>query len=1059
MRWFGVFIMRPVATTLATLAMLLTGALSYFLLPVAPLPQMDFPMITVSASMPGASPETMASTVATPLEQSLGSIAGLAEMSSRSSEGSTRIMLMFDMGRDIDGAARDVQAAINAARAMLPSGLRSNPTYHKVNPASSPIMVLALTSPVATQGELYDLAATLVGQKLAQVPGVGEVDVGGSSLPAVRVTLNPQALYAAGIALDEVRRALNEANTLRPNGVVENERHNWLVTTGGQMNRADQFAPLIVAWRNGAPVRLRDVATVEDSVEDRNSIGFYNDRRAVLLIVRRQADANILETVDRIRSQVPQLEAMLPANVTLSIAQDRTPSIRASLHEAELTLMIAVVLVIVVVLMFLRNVRAALIPAIAVPASLITTFSLMLLFGYTLNTISLMALIVATGFVVDDAIVVLENIIRYREKGVPPVRAALRGAREVGFTVVAMSLSLVAVFIPMLFMGGLPGRLFREFAVTLSVAIMVSLLLSLTLTPMMCAHLLRVGPKSENGDSEPQGDAAALGGTVPRKGVLRRGLRAMGDWFWAGYKRSLNWALAHSRFMLLVLVSTIGLNVYLYTVVPKGFFPQQDTDQLMGFFRVDQGTSFHAMMPKLEAFRLQLLKDPAIQSVTVYAGGRGGSNSSFLMIELKPLDERSESAMDVVNRLRPQFQRTPGARLTLVPQQDIFVGGRQQSAGSYDYTLMSGDLDMLKTWMPRVQQALTALPQLVDVETDVEDKGRQVELVIDRDAATRLGVDMSMIAATLNNSFSQRQVSVIYGTLNQYHVVMGIDERYAQDAESLRLVQVIAADGQRVPLSAFTRLERGSSPLSVNHQGLLAADSISFSLAPDVALDDAMAAIEEAVARIGMPTHEIQAGFLGSAAALQHSVGQQPWLILGALVTMYLVLGMLYESYIHPITILSTLPSAGVGALLALMMLGEQFTLIALIGVFLLIGIVKKNAIMMVDFALLVERRDGLSSREAIYQACLVRFRPIMMTTLAAMLGALPLVLATGAGVEMRRPLGITIIGGLLISQILTLYTTPVVYLYLDRWRWRLARRRQKKGGNDMNPVASTHQP
>ena len=1038
MRWFGTFIMRPVATTLACLAMVLTGVLSYFLLPVAPLPQMDFPMITVSASMPGASPETMASTVATPLEQSLGSIAGLQEMSSRSSEGSTRIMLMFDMSRDIDGAARDVQAAINAARGMLPSGLRSNPTYHKVNPSSSPIMVLALTSPVATQGELYDLASTLVAQKLAQVPGVGEVDVGGSSLPAVRVTLNPQALYAAGVALDEVRRALNDANTMRPNGIVENERHHWLVSTGGQISRAEQFAPLIVAWRNGAPIRLQDVATVEDSVEDRNNIGFYNDRRAVLLIVRRQADANILQTVDDIRERLPQFEAMLPANVTLTVAQDRTPSIRASMHEAEMTLIIAVVLVIVVVLMFLRNVRAALIPAIAVPASLITTFSLMLLFGYTLNTISLMALIVATGFVVDDAIVVLENIIRYREKGMPPLRAAIRGAREVGFTVVAMSVSLVAVFIPMLFMGGLPGRLFREFAVTLSVAIMVSLLISLTLTPMMCARMLRIRRRENNGNGSTEA------GTVePRRSLLNRVIRRMGAWFWAGYKRSLNWALAHSRFMLFTLFATIGLNVYLYTIVPKGFFPQQDTGQLMGFFRVDQGTSFHAMMPKLEAFRMQLLEDPAIQSVTVYAGGRGGSNSSFLMIELKPLDERGESAMEVVNRLRPQFQRTPGARLTLVPQQDIFVGGRQQGAGSYDYTLMSGELDVLKTWMPRVQQALAELPELVDVDTDVEDKGRRVELVIDREAAKRLGVDMDMVASTLNNSFSQRQVSVIYGRLNQYHVVMGIDERYAQDAESLRLVQVIAEDGRRVPLSAFTRLERGSAPLSVNHQGLMAADSISFSLAPGAALDEAMAAIEQAVARINLPTHEIQAGFLGTAGALQQGTQQQPWLILAALVTMYLVLGMLYESYIHPITILSTLPSAGIGALLALMMLGEQFTLIALIGVFLLIGIVKKNAIMMVDFALLVERRDGLSSRDAIYQACLVRFRPIMMTTLAAMLGALPLVLATGAGVEMRRPLGITIIGGLLLSQILTLYTTPVVYLYLDRLRRRFGRRKK----------------
>src|SRR5690554_6005668 len=1083
MRFIALFILRPVATTLLTLALVAGGVLAYIFLPVAPLPQVDFPMISVSARLPGASPETMASSVATPLEQSLGTIAGLSEMRSRSSEKSTRITLMFEMDRDINNAARDVQAAINAASAMLPSGLRNPPTYNRVNPTSSPIMILALTSPTATQGELYDLGSTVIAQKLAQVTGVGEVDVGGSSLPAIRVSLNPQALNAAGVALDEVRAALSDANTMRPNGLVENSLYHWQINSGRPLTRAEQYRSLIVAWRDGAPVRLQDVARVTDSVEDVNNMGFLGTQRAVLLTVRRQAYANIIQTVDAIRDQLPALQALLPAHVTLTIAQDRTPSIRASLAEAEFTLIVAVVLVVLVVLLFLRNVRAALIPAVAVPASLISTFSLMLWFGFTLNTISLMALIVATGFVVDDAIVVLENIMRYREQGVPPVRAALRGAREVGFTVVAMSVSLVAVFIPMLFMGGLPGRLFREFAVTLSTAIMVSLLLSLTLTPMMCAHLLRggrdgrrrgVAAASGNGAGSGHGagvsrgadsanGAGAVGGAgsgneagngsgngsgphgsanVPAMGALRRAFVALGAWFWEGYKRSLNWALAHSRFMLLVLAATVGLNVYLYTIVPKGFFPQQDTGQLMGFFRVDQGTSFQAMMPKLEAFRQQLLKDPAIQSVTVHAGGRGGSNSSFLMIELKPLSERTENAMEVVNRLRPQFQRTPGARLTLVPQQDIFVGGRQQSAGSHEYTLMSGDLDVLKTWMPRVQQALAALPELVDVDTDVEDKGRRVELVIDREAATRLGVDMSMIAATLNNSFSQRQVSVMYGTLNQYHVVMGIDERYAQDAESLRLVQVIAADGRRVPLSAFTRLERGSAPLSVNHQGLLAADSISFSLAPGVSLDEAMAAIEQAVARIGLPTHQIQAGFLGSAAALQLNAGQQPWLILGALVTMYLVLGMLYESYMHPVTILSTLPSAGIGALLALMMLGEQFTLIALIGVFLLIGIVKKNAIMMVDFALLVERRDGLSSREAIYQACLVRFRPIMMTTLAAMLGALPLVLATGAKVEMRRPLGITIIGGLLLSQILTLYTTPVVYLYLDRLRWRFARRR-----------------
>ncbi|TEA78280.1 efflux RND transporter permease subunit [Allopusillimonas ginsengisoli] len=1047
MRFFSLFIMRPVATTLLCLAMVMTGGLALLFLPVSPLPQIDFPMISVSASMSGASPETMASSVATPLEQSLGAISGVSEMSSRSSEGSTRISLMFDLDRDINSAARDVQAAINAARTMLPSSLRNNPTYHKVNPSSAPIMVLALTSATATQGQLYDLAATVLAQKLSQVVGVGEVEVGGSSLPAIRVSLNPHALTAAGVALDEVRAALASANTMRPNGVVENDLYNWQVSSGGQMTRAQQYKPLIVAWRNGSPIRLQDVARVEDSVENVFNVGFFNDRQAVLLLVRRQSDANIIETVDAIRAQLPAFEAMLPAHVTLTVAQDRTPSIRASLHEAEITLLIAVVLVVLVVLLFLRNLRAALIPAIAVPASLITTFSFMLWFGYTLNTVSLMALIVATGFVVDDAIVVLENIMRHIERGATPLRAAIRGAREVGFTVLAMSLSLVAVFIPMLLMGGMAGRLFKEFAVTLSVSVLVSLLVSVTVTPMMCARLLKAQPVRQPKASTGMRHAAGGLWRVLRSAAQATGqlFQSIGDLFWRGYRRSLGWALAHGRFMMLLLAATIGLNLYLYAVVPKGLLPQQDTGQLLGFFRVDQGTSFHAMKPKLDHFRDILLQDPAIETVAGFAGGRGGSNSTFLMIQLKPLAERQASAMDVVNRLRGQFVGVPGARLTLVPQQDIFVGGGR-GGGSYDYGLKGSDLDVIKTWLPRVQQAMLGLPELVDVETDIEDKGRRVQLVIDRDAATRLGVDMALIASTLNNSFSLRQVSVIYGPLNQYHVVMGVDDQYAQDAESLKRVEVVTADGNRVPLSAFTRFEMGSAPLSVRHEGLLASESISFNLAPGVSLEQATLAIDRAVARTGMPTDQIQAGFQGDARELQKSLSQQPLLILAALVTMYIVLGMLYESYVHPITILSTLPSAGVGALLALLMLKEEFSLIALIGVFLLIGIVKKNAIMMVDFALLAERQQGLSSREAIYQACLVRFRPIMMTTLSAMLGALPLVLASGAGVEMRRPLGLTIVGGLLISQVLTLYTTPVVYLYLDRFRlWAAGYRR--KGG------------
>jgi len=1026
MRWLSLFVMRPVATTLLSLTLVLTGALAFDFLPVAPLPQVDFPMISVSASLAGASPETMASSVATPLEQSLGTISGLTDMSSTSTEGSTRISLQFDLSRDINSAARDVQAAINAARSLLPSSLRTPPTYHKVNPASAPIMVLALTSATVTQGNLYDLASTVLAQKLAQVSGVGEVSVGGSSLPAVRVNLNPQALNNEGVALDEVRAALNNANTMRPDGMVENDQYHWVLSSGAQLTKAAQYRPLIVAWRNGAPVRLGDVATVEDSVEDLFQTGFFNDKKAILLIVRRQSDANIIKTVDGIRAELPSLEAMMPADVSLTVAQDRSPSIRASLHEAELTLVIAVILVVLVVLVFLRNVRAALIPSIAVPVSLIATFGLMQLFGFTLNTISLMALIVAAGFVVDDAIVVLENIMRHMERGVPPLRAALRGLREVGFTVVAMSLSLVAVFIPILLMGGIVGRLFREFAVTLSAAIMVSLLVSLTLTPMMCAHLLK--HRAPRQKSEP--------------GRVVRAIQASGDVLWGGYKRSLGWALEHSRFMMLLLAITVGLNFYLYTVVPKGFFPQQDTGQLMGFFRVDQGTSFTAMLPKLNRFEKAIRKDPAVQTVTGFAGGRGGSNSSFMLIQLKPFSERSVSADQVVNRLRRQFLGVPGARLTLVPQQDIRVGRHETSTASYEYTLMASDLDLLRQWMPRIQRALANLPELTDVDTDEQDKGRQVELVIDRDEASRLGVDMSLISSTLNDSFSQRQVSVIYGALNQYHVVMGVDQRYAQDAEDLKRVQVITAGGQRIPLSAFTHFQVGNAPLSVQHQGLFAADSVSFSLAPGVSLQQATQAITQAVARVGLPTREIQAGFLGTAGQLQQVLAQQPWLILAALITMYIVLGILYESYVHPITILSTLPSAGIGALLALILLGQEFTLIALIGVFLLIGIVKKNAIMMVDFALLAEREQNLSSRDAIYQACLIRFRPIMMTTVSALFGALPLVLASGAGVELRRPLGLTIVGGLILSQILTLYTTPVVYLYLDRFRLWANRKR-----------------
>jgi multidrug efflux pump len=1022
MRFFALFLRRPVGTALLCLAMVLTGALAWRFLPVAPLPQVDFPMVSVSASLSGASPETMASSVAMPLEQSLGAIAGVSSMSSRSSEGQTNISLMFDLDRDINNAARDVQAAINAARPSLPSGMRGNPVYRKVNSSSSPVMTLALTSDTATRGELYDLASTVLSQKLSQVNGVGQVTLGGSSLPAVRVLLNPRALESMGVSLDRVRQVLQDVNSMRPGGLVQVDERQWQILANPQLRRAADYAPLIVAWKDGRPVRLSDVAQVEDSVEDTNQVGYFNDKSAVLLIIRRQTDANIIETVDAVRALLPTFQALLPESVRLTVAQDRTPSIRASLYEAELTLVLSVVLVVAVVFAFLGNWRAALIPAIAVPASLISTFSLMWWFGFSLNSISLMALIVATGFVVDDAIVVLENIMRYVERGMKPARAALRGVTEVGFTVLAMSISLIAVFIPLWLVGGLVGRLFEEFAVTLSAAIAVSLLISVTLTPMMAARLLRISPP-----------------TAPvRRNLLARGLQAMGQRVAVGYQHSLRWALDHSRLVLLLLLATIGLNVYLYISVPKGFFPQQDTGQLLGFFRVDTGTSFEETQQRLDAFRKVLLSDPAVDTVTAYAGGRGGSNSSFIQIQLKPLDQRDVSANQLVNRLRPKFEHTPGARMFLVPQQDIFVG-HSSRAGSYSYQLMGSDLALLTHWLPKVRTVLAGLPELVDVDDNVDDKGRRLELVVDRDAARRAGVQMADLAGVLNNAFSQRQVAVLYGDLNQYHVVMGVQPQYARDLHSLQALQVVNDQGQRVPLMAFTRIEEGTAPRSVNHEGLLAADSVSFGLAPGVSLAQALAAIDRAVARINLPSQALQAGLDDSSSLMRDAVAQQPWMLLAALVAMYLVLGMLYESLVHPITILSTLPSAGIGALLALRLVNMEFTLIALIGVFLLIGIVKKNAIMMVDFALQVQRREGLDPREAIYRACLARFRPILMTTVSAMLGALPLILATGAGVEMRQPLGLTILGGLLVSQILTLYTTPVVYLSLDRLhrRWR----------------------
>jgi multidrug efflux pump len=1025
------FILRPVATTLLCLAVLLTGGLCFYLLPVAPLPQVDIPTISITAALPGASPETMASSVATPLERSLGSIPGITEMSSTSTQGSTRVTLQFDLSRDINGAARDVQAAINAARTLLPTSLKSNPTYRKANPSDAPIMTLALTSSTLSQGQLYDVASTIVAQQLLKIKGVGDVTLGGSSLPAVRVEITPSALANKGISLDKVRQTLADANANRPKGVIENDQYHWQIMASDQLNKAVDYRPLIVAWRNGAAVRLSDVATVTDSVEDLFQTGFYNDRKAILLIIRREADANIIDTVDAVRAALPLLNNEIPGGVDMAVAQDRTPSIRTSLLDAELTLLIAVGLVVMVTLLFLRRWRAALIPSVAVPVSLVGTFAIMYFAGFTLNTISLMALIVATGFVVDDAIVVLENIMRHIERGMSPMRAALRGSREVGFTVMSMSLSLIAVFIPILLMGGIIGRLFREFAVTLSAAILVSLVVSLTLTPMMCARLLRREPAVP----------------VPM-GRLSRGFQNGFDALLAAYETSLAWALAHARFMMLVLAATVALNVYLYAVVPKGLFPEQDTGQLLGFFSVDQGTSFTATVPRLEYFRKQVLADPAVRSMTGFAGGRGGANSSFMQIQLKSLSERKVSSEEVIARLRGKLQSMPGARMFLVAQQDIRVGGRQGS-GSYSYTLKTDELDLLRTWLPRVQQALAAVPELTDVDSSTDDRSQQLNLVIDRDAATRMGVAMTDISAVLNNAFSQRQVSVMYGPLNQYHVVMGVAQQYAQDAESLKQVDVVTSSGARIPLSTFARYEMGVAPSSVSHEGLSIAEDISFSLAPGVSLGEATLAVDQAVARSGMPTDKIQGGFSGTAGLLQTALSQQPWLILGALVTMYIVLGILYESFVHPLTILSTLPSAGIGALLALLLLRTEFSVIALIGVFLLIGIVKKNAIMMVDFALNAERTNNMTPHDAIFQACLTRFRPIMMTSMAAIFGALPLVFAVGSGSELRQPLGITIVGGLLLSQLLTLYTTPVVYLYLDRFRlWARGRFFRRNGAD-----------
>jgi multidrug efflux pump len=1088
------FIRRPVATTLLTFGLAAAGAVAFFKLPVSPLPQVDFPTISVQATLPGASPQDVATTVASPLERHLGQIADVTEMTSQSTVGSTRITLQFGLNRDINGAARDVQAAINAARADLPTSLRTNPTYRKVNPADAPILIMTLTSDTATRGDLYDAASTVLAQKLSQVEGIGEVVVGGSSLPAVRVDLIPQALYKYGIGLEDVRAALGSANAHSPKGGIDVGDQRYQIYANDQANKADDYKSLIIAYRNGAAVHLSDVGEVTDSVENLRNAGLANGKPAVLIILYRQPGANIISTVDLVKALLPQLRASISPAIDIGLAVDRSTTIRTSLHDVERTLILAVMLVIIVVFAFLRNLRATFIPVVAVSVSLVATFGAMYLIGYSLDNLSLMALTVATGFVVDDAIVVLENVTRYIEEGLSPLEAALRGANEVGFTVLSMSISLIAVFIPILLMGGIVGRLFREFAVTISISILISLAISLATTPMMCAVLLR----RESGQGH---------------GKLYRISEHFFEAMLHFYRRTLTAALEHPRSIMLILAAVLGLNFYLYGVIPKGFFPQQDTGRIIGVIQADQSISFQLMQQKLQQFVSIIKNDPAVETAVGFTGG-GQTNSGFMFVSLYPLGQRQISADGVIARLRREMARVPGATLFLQSVQDIRVGGRASNA-QYQYTLQGSSLEELNEWTPKIAAALQREPNLADVNSDQQNKGLESNLVIDRDAAARLGITVSQIDNTLYDAFGQRQVSTIYVARNQYHVIMEVAPRYWQNPETLKDVYISTSGGSvggsqatnavvgtvlatakstaansanaqaarnlannsigttgkgaastgsavststetMIPLSAVAHFTQGATPLAVNHQGLLVANTISFNLSPNVSLSTAVATIEATMNRIGVPA-TIRGTFQGTAKAFQDSLSNQPFLILAALVTIYIVLGVLYESYVHPLTILSTLPSAGVGALLALMAFRTEFSIMALIGVILLIGIVKKNAIMMIDFALDAERRRGLSPLDAIREACLLRFRPIMMTTMAAMLGAVPLAIGMGDGGELRQPLGISIVGGLLLSQILTLYSTPVIYLYLDRFR--LWSQRLRSGGAAPHAPGPTLQP
>jgi multidrug efflux pump len=1013
------FVRRSVATTLLSIAIFLAGAIAFQFLPVAPLPQVDFPTISVGAGLPGASPETMASSVATPLERQFGRIASVTQMTSTSQLGQTGITLQFDLNRNIDAAGRDVEAAINAARGQLPAGLPTKPTYRKVNPADAPIMLLSVQSDNLTLPDMYDTANSVLAQKLAQVQGVGQVFVGGSSSPAVRVQVNPQQLNSYGISLETIRSVLNSANANRPKGETSDVESVWGINTTDQLFKAREYQPLIVTWHQGAAVRLSDVGNVVDSVQDVRNSGVTNGKPGIILVIFRQPGANMIETVDRVRALLPYLQSSINPSMRIGVIIDRTTTIRESIRDVEITLVISVVLVILVVFVFLRNVWATVIPSISVPLSLVGTFGAMYLLGYSLDNLSLMALTISTGFVVDDAIVVLENITRHIENGLKPFAAALQGAREIGFTVMSMSISLIAVFIPILMMTGIVGRLFREFAVTLSVAVAISLAVSLSTTPMMCARFLR----HDDG----------------RHGASYRFAEKAFDRLVRGYDVGLRWVLRHQLLVLLLTFATMGLNVYLYKIAHMGFFPQQDTGRINGLIQGDQDISFSAITEKMAAFAKIVQEDPAVDTVSAFTGGGNGTNTARVFMQLKPLGERKVSADQVIARLRGKLAKIPGAALYLQAVQDVNVGGRMSGA-QYQYTLQGDQIGELTHWAPILMEHMRKIPELRDVNSDQQLKGLQASVEVNRDTAYRLGVSIQAVDDTLNDAFGQRQTSVMYQGINQYYVVMEVLPEFQQSPEYLKQVYVASNTGRLVPLSAFSRYTHSNSPLTVNHQGVFPAITLSFNLAPGAALGDAVRDIETVRAQLRMPA-TVHATFQGTAQAFQDSLSSEPILILAALAAVYIVLGILYESYIHPITILSTLPSAGVGALLALRLFNMDLSIIALIGIILLIGIVKKNAILMIDFALQTERQGQKSPVESIYHAALLRFRPIMMTTMAAMLGAVPLAIGGGTGAELRRPLGVAIVGGLIVSQMLTIFTTPVVYVYLDRlqtWIQRL---------------------